>query len=207
MDYHQLIPEIPGNILDFAQFSVAIILHEIEGEDYILLERRSPHLDYQPRDISFPGGGIEPGETKEQAALRESSEELLLPEESFEVIGQLDGIQTPYGVELAVFLLRLHHEEKLTTWNEDEVEEVIYFPLKELLEEVPTYYVETAHVFGEDFPFHYIEGGKNYPFKTMKLPYYFYPLEKGCVWGLTARVMHYFGEKVKELKEKTSKGA
>lgn len=201
MNYHQLIPKTPGNILHYSQFSVAIILHEIEGEEYVLLERRSPHLDYQPRDISLPGGRIEPGETKEKAALRESSEELLLPENCFEVIGQLDSIQTPYGVEVSVFLMRLHHEGKLEKWNEDEVEEVIYFPLEDLLKDVPTYYVETAHLFGDDFPFELIEGGRNYPFKTMKLPYYFYPLKKGTIWGLTARILHYFGEKVKELKK------
>lgn len=198
MDYHKLIPQTPGNILHYAQFSVALILQEIDGVDYILLERRSPHLDYQPRDISLPGGKIEQGESKQAAALRESSEELFVPQEEFEMIGQLDSIQTPYGVEVSVFLMKLHRKEKLSQWNEDEVEEVIYFPLQELLKEMPVYYVETAHVFGDDFPFDYIEGGRNYPFKTMKLPYYFYPLKKGWVWGLTARILHYFGEKIKE---------
>lgn len=198
MNYENIIPKEPGNILVYKQYSVAIILHKILGKEYILLEKRSPLLAYQPLEISLPGGKIEPGETKEQAAIRESCEELLIQAHDLEVYGQLDSLHTPYGIEVSVFFMRLNKKEKISRWNCEEVEEVFYFPLEKLLKKVPTYYVETAHVFDEDFPFDYIQGGKNYPFKTMKLPYYFYPVDDTWIWGLTARILHYFGEKIKD---------
>ena len=199
MNYRKILPQEPGNILPYRQYSVAIILHKILGKEYILLEKRSPLLEYQPSEISLPGGKIEPGETKEEAAVRESCEELLVRPHELEVYGQLDSLQTPYGIEVFVFFMRLKREEKISTWNMGEVQKVIYFPLEELLKKVPTYYVETAHIFDEDFPFEYIQGGKNYSFKTMKLPYYFYPVEDTWVWGLTARILHYFGEKIEQI--------
>ncbi|HZK10368.1 MAG TPA: CoA pyrophosphatase [Clostridia bacterium] len=199
MNYHKIVPKEIGNILPYKQFSVAIILHKIQGKEYVILEKRSPNLVYQPSDISLPGGKIEPGETKEEAAIRESCEELHLKPQELEVYGQLDRLHTPYGVEVSVFFMRLNKKEKISSWSLDEVEKVFYYPLEELLKKVPTYYVETSHDFNDDFPFEYIQGGKDYPFKTMKLPYYFYPVEDTWVWGLTARILHYFGEKIKEI--------
>ncbi|NLY36419.1 MAG: CoA pyrophosphatase [Tissierellia bacterium] len=199
MNYKKILPKEPGNILPYKQYSVAIILHEIQGKEYILLEKRSPLLAYQPSEISLPGGKIEAGETKEEAAVRESCEELLLRTQELEVYGQLDSLHTPYGIEVSVFFMRLHRQERISKWNDAEVQEVFYFPLEKLLKKVPTYFVETAHIFDEDFPFEYIQGGKDYPFKTMKLPYYFYPVEDTWIWGLTARILHYFGEKIKEI--------
>lgn len=196
MNYKKIIPEVAGNILPYKQYSVAIILHEIQGKEYIILEKRSPLLAYQPSEISLPGGKIEAGESKEEAAIRESCEELLIRAEQLEVYGQLDSLHTPYGIEVSVFFMRLKKEERISRWNVEEVEEVFYFPLERLLKKVPTYYVETSHVFDEDFPFDYIQGGKDYPFKTMKLPYYFYPVDDSWIWGLTARILHYFGEKI-----------
>lgn len=199
MNYQKIIPEIPGSIHPYRQYSVAIILHEIQGKEYILLEKRSPLLENQPSEISLPGGKIEPGESKKEAAVRESCEELHLQPEELEVYGQLDSLQTSYGIEISVFFMRLHRHERVTEWNHGEVQRVIYFPLEELFKKIPTYFVETAPVFGEDFPFEYIQGGKSYPFKTIKLPYYFYPVEDTWVWGLTARILYYFGEKIDSL--------
>jgi mutator protein MutT len=51
--------------------AVAVIVRD----DRLLLVRRSEHV-IAPRMYCFPGGGIEPGETEEQALVRELDEEL-----------------------------------------------------------------------------------------------------------------------------------
>ncbi len=197
MDYKKIIPEKPGNIINYKKFSVAIILQDIDGQDHIILQKRSPNLNSQPSEISFPGGAIEEGESEKDAAIRESCEELLIEPKELDYYGQLDSLQTSYGIELSVFLMRLNRREALESWNRDEVEKILYLPLSEALKEVPTYYAETCHVFDDNFPFEYIQGGRSYPFGSIKQPYYFYPIEDEWIWGLTARIIHYFARRIK----------
>ena len=49
---------------------------------HLLFEVRSEKLEHQPGDICFPGGGIEEGETPEEAALRELTERCLTERDS-----------------------------------------------------------------------------------------------------------------------------
>jgi 8-oxo-dGTP pyrophosphatase MutT (NUDIX family) len=56
----------------------------------VLLTRRTDHLRDHAGQISFPGGRSEPGDADAAAtALREAAEEVGLPEQRVEVIGQL----------------------------------------------------------------------------------------------------------------------
>ncbi len=199
MDYKQVLPERPGHIENYKKFSVALVLQELDGKDYIVLEQRSANLNAQPCEISFPGGSIEEGESDKEAAIRETCEELLIDPQDLDYYGQLDSLITSYGIELSVFLMRLNKDRPLERWNGDEVEKVLYFPVSDLKKEAPIHQVETHHKFPEDFPFEYIQGGRNYPFKSLKQNFYFYHIEGVWVWGLTARILYYFGEKLKDL--------
>ena len=58
-------------------FAVLVPLIEIDEELNLIYEVRSNSIE-QPGEISFPGGRIEDGESPEEAAIRETSEELLL---------------------------------------------------------------------------------------------------------------------------------
>ena len=55
----------------------------------ILLTRRSDDLRHHPGQVAFPGGGLDPGETPEQAAVREAVEEVGIDERGIDVIGSL----------------------------------------------------------------------------------------------------------------------
>lgn len=59
----------------------------------LLLTRRSPTLTHHPSQVSFPGGGIDPGDTgPAAAALREAVEETGLDPTGVEVLGTLPAL-------------------------------------------------------------------------------------------------------------------
>ncbi len=61
----------------------------------VLLQRRAATLGHHPGQVSFPGGGVEPGETPEQAAVREAVEETGLDPAGVEVLGRLADLALP----------------------------------------------------------------------------------------------------------------
>lgn len=58
------------------------------AEPHTVFTRRAEHLR-QGGQVSFPGGGLRPGEDTRQAALREAEEELGIPAQSVQVLGAL----------------------------------------------------------------------------------------------------------------------
>lgn len=62
---------------------------------YVVLTVRADTLDRHSGQVSMPGGVVEPGESFEQAALREAEEEIGLSRDSSRVLGQLTPIDIP----------------------------------------------------------------------------------------------------------------
>lgn len=63
----------------------------------LILTRRAPKLNSHGGQWAFPGGSIDPGETAEQAALRELREEVGLDLGEEQVLGRLDDFTTRSG--------------------------------------------------------------------------------------------------------------
>ncbi|MBQ9632078.1 MAG: NUDIX domain-containing protein, partial [Lachnospiraceae bacterium] len=105
-----------------------------EGRDCLLFEVRSRHIR-QGGEICFPGGGIAAGETRQQAALRETAEELLVPRTAIEWIAPLFELVGPGGGVVSSGLGRIHGYEG--TFQRSEVEKVFVLPIEELLELKP----------------------------------------------------------------------
>ena len=83
---------IPGLLDGRRSYAVLVPLVEREDGIHVLYEVRSLTLRRQPGEVCFPGGHIEVGETPEQCALRETFEELGIPEGEVRVLGRLDFI-------------------------------------------------------------------------------------------------------------------
>jgi 8-oxo-dGTP pyrophosphatase MutT (NUDIX family) len=105
----------------------------LRPEPSILLTLRSSRLNAHAGQVSFPGGRIEPGETPEQAALREAAEEVGLDPALPELLGRLPALLTGTGycVTPVVGLLRPPFELRR---DPNEVEEAFEYPLAQLLD-------------------------------------------------------------------------
>jgi NAD(P)H-hydrate repair Nnr-like enzyme with NAD(P)H-hydrate epimerase domain/8-oxo-dGTP pyrophosphatase MutT (NUDIX family) len=66
-----------------------------DGDLELVFTRRRDDLRSHPGQISFPGGRVDPGETIEQAALREAAEEVALQRTSAELLGRLPPFYIP----------------------------------------------------------------------------------------------------------------
>ena len=84
--------------------------------------------------MSLPGGVIEPGETFEQAALREAHEEIALPLDGVRVLGALTPLDIPVsGFRLHPIVAEVGARPSLAP-SDGEVARILDVPLDELLE-------------------------------------------------------------------------
>ena len=87
--------------------AVLVPLVEREGELHLLYELRAAALRAQPGEVCFPGGGMEPGESALDCALREAREELGISPNDIEVLGGLDFICHRSGLVLYPILAQV----------------------------------------------------------------------------------------------------
>ena len=138
----------------------------------ILFTRRSENLAAHSGQIAFPGGGIEAGETLEQAAVREAEEEVGIPPRYVELIGRLDDLVTHSGFLVAPFV-GVIHEPVEYVMQESEVVEIFEVPIEALLD------VRNPEV-------------RYVPFRGKEYPAYFYHHGPHEIWGLTGRMLKAF---------------
>lgn len=173
--------------------AVAVPLLEQNGELCVLFEERSGKLRSQPGEICFPGGAVEPGESPDQAALRETREELLVGGEQVLLLAPLDTLHTPANLIVHPFLAFL--KEYRETFSRDEVERVFAVPLSWLLKQEPKQYeTRVITVPGEDFPYELIPGGRDYSWRQGRYQVLFYRYENAVIWGMTAKILYSFIE-------------
>lgn len=178
-------------------FAVLIPLIKLNGELHLLFEVRSKTIS-QPGETSFPGGRVERGETYEEAAIRETMEELSLSRDSIRILGEMDYIVNE-RVIIRSFVGELRNVKVKDIQFNEEVEEVYTVPVSYFLTHDPIYY--EAHVkleHEENFPFDRIPGGKKYNWKQEKHTVPFYTVNNRTLWGFTAHFTDRFIQLLKE---------
>jgi len=119
--------------------NIANIPHRLEARSqaaYILTTRASK-LSSHAGQRAYPGGRVDPGESAQQAALRELAEEVGLYLDADRVLGRLDDYPTRSGYVITPFVVWGGSNVTLTP-NSAEVENIHRIPLHELLrEDVP----------------------------------------------------------------------
>ncbi len=175
------------------QAAVLVPLIKTENGGEIILERRAFHLKRQPGEICLPGGGIQktdgvPSERPEEAAVRETMEELLVDREQIGTLTVLPVQMGPDGADIYPYVATL--SEYRDTFSKEEVAEVIRVPASFFRNTEPeAYAVDLITVPREGFPYERIPGGRNYPFRKKEQWIYFYEYEGITIWGLTARIL------------------
>ncbi|MFA7572504.1 MAG: CoA pyrophosphatase [Lutispora sp.] len=181
----------------YVESSVLVPIIESKNGLSLLYEIRSESLKKQPNEICFPGGKIEKGESKKNAAIRETTEELLISYEDIQFIGASDILVTPFNTIIYPFIGVL--KDYKGTFN-SEVKNVFTVPLSFLMSYEPTYFYLDVNMQPEnDFPYHLIQKGENYKWGKGKYPVYFYIYEDKVIWGITARITYDFIKAIKEL--------
>ena len=165
-----------SRVVDANRVSAAVLLpiYYKEGEYYILFTKRTESVKDHKGQISFPGGAYEEQDgTLFQTALRESAEEIGLPSETVELLGELDDLRT-IGTSYIIspFVAAISWPYPLKVYQA-EVEEIIEAPISALLD-------KDCLRQGTD-----ILNGR-------VVTAYFYHYQGKVIWGATARILNQF---------------
>lgn len=151
------------------------LLPNAQGELSVLLTLRSEGLKTHKGQISFPGGGIEGGESHAQAALREAHEEVGLPPADVQLLGSLTELYVPPSNSLIFPQVGYVPYTPAFTLQAAEVAEAFLVPLVQ--------FVDPAYRATEDRTLH---DGQTYAIPQWRI----HPTTP--LWGATAIVMSEF---------------
>lgn len=116
------------------QANIGNIAHASEHRDQAayILTTRAASLSNHASQRAYPGGRLDPGETEEQAALRELAEEVGLVLGAGSILGRLDDYATRSGFVITPIVVWGGKDVDLVA-NPGEVEQIHRIPLCELL--------------------------------------------------------------------------
>jgi 8-oxo-dGTP pyrophosphatase MutT (NUDIX family) len=157
--------------------AVMMLLMNRDGAPHVLLTRRTESVSTHKGQVSFPGGAVEPDDGDYlSAAYRETFEEVGIGRDAIEYIGQFDDYVTISGFHVACFIGAVEFPCAYSL-NANEIESHIEAPL--------------AMFVNQDFDRYEIHnvGGRDYRV-------FYYRYEGYEIWGLTARILTDFGEKI-----------
>lgn len=138
----------------------------------LILTRRSLKLKHHSGQWAFPGGSQDPGETSEETALRELSEEVGLALSEDRILGRMDDFTTRSGFTITPVVVWGGAGVSLSA-NPDEVESIHRIPIEEFLR--------------EDAPI-------LQPTSTSRHPVLMMPVGDTCIAAPTAAIIYQFRE-------------
>jgi 8-oxo-dGTP pyrophosphatase MutT (NUDIX family) len=159
----------------FHPAAVLILLDARGGEERVIFQRRTSHVEHHKGQISLPGGRRDEEDASLLAtALRETHEEIGVPPDAVDVLGRLDDITTGTGYAVSPFVgaLALGWSGRYRP-HPAEVEQLLEVPLAHLRSERGRV---RATVLAGDRP-------------RSEEAFFF---ERALIWGATGRILHNF---------------
>ena len=155
--------------------AVMVLLHEERGVEHVLFQVRTQHVEHHRGEISFPGGRRDPADrTLLTTALRETHEEIGVPEQDVEVFGQLDDTVTlASNYLIRPYVGAIRTGGRAFTTAPSEVSELLRVPLAHLLSPA----ARAVQVVERD---------------GVAVPTAAYRYGDHVIWGATARVLEQF---------------
>jgi 8-oxo-dGTP pyrophosphatase MutT (NUDIX family) len=164
-----------GHFPEDARAAAALLLlYPADREDDIrfLLTVRPTALTRHGGQISLPGGRVEPGETIEQAALREAVEEIGIEPDHVRILGRLTPLHIPVsGFTLHPVVSVVDHRPSFRPAG-GEVDRILEVPLADLFD-----------------PSRLRRGLRSRDEQQIEFPYFALEQADDQVWGATAMVL------------------
>jgi 8-oxo-dGTP pyrophosphatase MutT (NUDIX family) len=177
---HRFNPGHPRIALNRALRKAAVLIPVVDhgAQASVLLTKRAEKLRNHSGQVAFPGGTVDATDpTPEFTALRETKEEIGLPENYIEVIGRMPDYVSGSGYRIAPVLGIVRPGFALTL-NPDEVDAAFEVPLSFLMD--PANHRRDSRVWND-------------------LEWFFYempPYEGQRVWGVTAGIIRTLYERL-----------
>ncbi|MBN1462512.1 MAG: CoA pyrophosphatase [Paludibacteraceae bacterium] len=213
-DIKQRLPTIPGiNGRDeYFNSVVLLLLVPVNGEFHIVFEKRAANIP-QAGEICLPGGKRENNESLQTTAVRETEEELGIPSHKITILGNLDTLIAPLGVIVDVIVGYTEVDLSTIKINEAEVTRCFTVPLsffqhtqpeeyKVMIKVHPTYIDEATKQEVVLLPWQELGVPEKYasPWGKLNNQIYVYKAEGEVIWGITARIVRDFIQKIRPLK-------
>lgn len=168
----------PLKFPDDARAAAALLLlYPDQHGANIALTVRGSELRNHTGQVSFPGGGVDDGETIEQAAIREAQEEVGVDPQAVETLGRLTPLHIPvsrYILHPVVAYTPLRPAFQRAEW---EVARII---------EAPVAVLQDPRTIKREIRTRIVNG------QTIEVDVPFYDIDGEKVWGATAMVLAEF---------------
>ncbi len=161
------------------QSAVMLLFYPLNERPHLVFARRPDYLRHHPGQIAFPGGRHENGESFLETALRETEEELGVPAQAIDIIGDLRPVYVPpSNFVVHPFAGWLDTRPRFVP-DADEVDQLLEIPLD--------HFFDPAN-----------RGLENRVFNQITWPIPFYRYGKHKIWGATATILSEMVERVEK---------
>lgn len=165
--------------------SVLLLLHHNNQSINFTLIKRPNYDGTHGGQVSFPGGKLEHQETIKEAAIRETEEEIGIPKQTINILGELTQVYIPPSNFLITPFIGFIDAPPIYIPDEREVDFVFDVPLNDLMNEDN---VKTKKIAINKY-------GKEKLY--INAPYF--ELNNQTVWGATALVLSEFKELIRSI--------
>ncbi|WP_026380938.1 NUDIX hydrolase [Afifella pfennigii] len=175
---HSFNPELAERFARIKRRDAAVLVPVVDhrGGATVILTQRTERLSSHAGQVAFPGGKVDPGESAEEAALREAEEEIGLPRAAVEVVLRAPDYLTGSGFRIAPILAVVEPGFTLRL-NPHEVADAFETPLGFLMDRAN--HRQNSRVW---------EGRRRYFFEM--------PWQDRYIWGVTAGIVKMLADEL-----------